>query len=464
MTTLRCITPVDGSVFFERPAATEREIEQTLTRAAQAARTWCTVPLPERAGICTRAVEEMVRRTEALAQELTWMMGRPLRHTPFEISGGFQERARYMIGMAAEALRDVQVPEKPGFIRFIRREPLGVVLTLAPWNYPYLTSVNSVIPALMAGNAVILKHAEQTLPVAEHYAEAFAAAGLPSGVFQYLHLTHEATAAIIRDPRVDYVVFTGSVEGGRAVQQAAAERFIGSTLELGGKDPAYVRADADLPHAVENIADGAFFNAGQSCCGIERVYVHEAIFDDFVDGLVSFTRRYKLGNPLDPETTLGPMVRTRNAELVRAHIAEAVSAGARALIDPKDFPADQPGTPYLAPQILVKVDHSMRVMREETFGPVVGIMPVKNDAEAVTLMNDSEYGLTASVWTADAEAALAIAAQVQTGTCFMNRCDYLDPALAWTGIKNSGRGCSLSALGYHSLTRLKSFHFRRKID
>jgi acyl-CoA reductase-like NAD-dependent aldehyde dehydrogenase len=244
------------------------------------------------------------------------------------------------------------------------------------------------------------------------------------------------------------------------VQRAAAERFIGTGLELGGKDPAYVRADAPFAHTVENLVDGAFFNAGQSCCGIERIYVHRSVYDRFVEAFVAEVNQYRLGDPLDPATTLGPLARARAADFVREQIAEAVAMGARALIDPRAFPADRPGTPYLAPQVLVDVTHGMRVMSEESFGPVVGIMPVADDAEAVVRMNDSRYGLTASIWTRDAEAALALGDELETGTVFMNRCDYLDPALAWTGVKDSGRGVTLSRLGYEVLTRPKSYHLR----
>jgi acyl-CoA reductase-like NAD-dependent aldehyde dehydrogenase len=331
---------------------------------------------------------------------------------------------------------------------------------LAPWNYPYLTSVNAIVPALMAGNSVLLKHSDQTPLCAERYTAAAREAGLPEGVLAHLHCTHDDVARMIADPRVAYVAFTGSVEGGHAVERAARERFVGVGLELGGKDPAYVRADADLAHAVENVIDGAFFNSGQSCCGVERIYVHEKLYDDFVAACVELTYKYVVGNPLDEQTTLGPMVRTRGADLVRAHVAEAVSKGARALIDERRFPASQTGTPYLAPQLLTGVDHTMRVMVDETFGPVAGIMKVKSDEEAVRLMNDSRYGLTASIWTRDAEAAERLGDQIETGTVFLNRCDYLDPALAWTGVKDSGRGCTLSKLGYGYLTRPKSFHLR----
>lgn len=456
------ISPVDNSVYVERRLATRTEIDKTLSTARQAHREWQALPLANRAALCSRMVDAFVAKKDAIAEEITWQMGRPIRYTPFEVLR-FEERARHMISIAEHALSEVQVEPKTGFTRFIRREPLGVVLVLAPWNYPYLTAVNSIVPALMAGNTVILKHSQQTPLCAERMVEASVEAGFPEGVFQFLHATHEDIARMIGDDRVDFVAFTGSVAGGHAVQRAASERFIATGLELGGKDPAYVRADAHLAHAVENVVDGVYFNSGQSCCGVERVYVDSAIYDDFVDGFVELTKQYILDDPTYPETTLGPMVTTRAANFVRGQIAEAIQAGAKALIDERHFPKSQPDTPYLAPQVLVEVDHTMSLMTEESFGPVVGIMRVKDEAEAIRLMNDSQYGLTASIWTTDEEAAIRIGGQVETGTLFMNRCDYLDPALAWTGVKNSGRGCTLSVLGYEQLTRPKSFHLRTAI-
>ncbi len=456
------ISPIDGSIYAEYELASAQDIEAALQRGADAQRNWKRVPVAERAAICRRMVSLMVERADQLATELTWQIGRPLAHTPFEIRRGFQERANYMIDIAPAMLTDVGLEPREGFQRFIRREPLGVVLVLAPWNYPYLSSVNAVIPAIMAGNSVILKMAEQTPLVSERYAEAFAEAGLPRGVFQYLHASHDHVAQMVGDRRIAFVSFTGSVAGGHAVQQAASKRFISSNLELGGKDPAYVRPDAPLEATIENLVDGAYFNAGQSCCAVERIYVHRDVYREFVDGFVALTRQYRLGNPLNRDTTLGPMVRTSAAAFVRDQIKEAEQLGARSLIDPRAFPADVAGTPYLAPQVLVNTDHRMRVMTEETFGPVVGLMEVKDDDEAVVLMNDSRYGLTASIWTSDVEAAIRIGDRVETGTWFLNRCDYLDPALAWTGVKDSGRGCSLSQLGYNALTRPKSFHLRLK--
>jgi len=455
----KTISPVDGSVYCEREVASDTAVDAALTGAREAQARWRLSPVAERARIGLAFCERFETAGADIATELTWQMGRPIRYAPNEVRGTL-ERARHMIAIAGEALADLDAGPKENFRRFVRREPLGVVLTVAAWNYPWLIAVNSVIPALMAGNAVLLKHSAQTPLCAERFESCLRAAGLPEGLFRSLHLSHEQTARLIADPRVNFVAFTGSVNGGRAVQRAAAERFIGVGLELGGCDPAYVREDADLAHAIENLVDGAFFNSGQSCCGIQRIYVQCRRYDEFVAGAIELTRRYALGNPTDPATTLGPVVRTAAAQQIRAQLAASIKAGARAAIDEREFPASKPGTPYLAPQILLDVDHSMPVMCEEIFGPVVGIMPVAGDDEAVRLMNDSPYGLTAAVWTADAEAALAIGARIETGTWFMNRCDYLDPALAWVGVRDSGRGCTLSRVGYEHLTRPKSYHLR----
>ncbi|WP_259782690.1 aldehyde dehydrogenase family protein [Aestuariispira ectoiniformans] len=459
---LQIITPVDGSVYAERPAANWDQIDAVLAKADAAQKSWKKTPLAERQALMTKALEAFLAKKDEIAEELSWQIGRPASQSPGEM-GGFEERARYMIEIAPKALADVDPGQKDGFNRFIRREPLGVVAIIAPWNFPYMTAVNGVFPALLAGNAVVLKHSQQTLLCAERFADAFKEAGLPEGVFQYVHTDHANAERLMGDARVDFVNFTGSVRGGHAVQQAVSGKFIGTGLELGGKDPAYVRADANLDHAIESLVDGAFFNSGQSCCGIERIYVHEDVYEQFVEGYAALTRQYKLGNPMEDGVNLGPVVRTAAAEFIRGQVADAVKAGAKALIDPADFAANKEGTPYLAPQVVVDVDHSMRVMTEESFGPVVGIMKVSSDEEAIKLMNDSEYGLTASIWTTDEEAALRLGDDVETGTLFMNRCDYLDPALAWTGVKNSGRGCTLSSVGFEALTRPKSFHLRTKI-
>jgi acyl-CoA reductase-like NAD-dependent aldehyde dehydrogenase len=394
--------------------------------------------------------------------ELAQQMGRPVRYGgEFR---GVEERARHMVLIAEKSLAPI-VPddERPGFRRMIRREPVGVVLVIAPWNYPFLTAINTIVPALVAGNAVLLKHASQTLLAGERFQAAMDRAGVPGGLFRNMVLGHDQTSRILGAGLVDHCNFTGSVAGGRAIERAAAGTFTSLGLELGGKDPAYVRADANLPHAVENLVEGAFFNSGQCCCGIERIYVHENLYDEFVSGAVAVVDQYVLGNPLADATTLGPMAHKRFADLVRRQTAEALAKGAKAHIDAKQFPADTGDTAYLAPQLLTDVDHSMSVMRDESFGPVVGIMKVRDDDEAIRLMNDSPYGLSAAIWTSDVDAAQAIGERIETGTVFMNRCDYLDPGLAWTGVKDTGRGASLSTLGYESLTRPKSYHLRHTL-
>jgi acyl-CoA reductase-like NAD-dependent aldehyde dehydrogenase len=456
---LKTISPVDGRVYVERELQSAADIDRALDSAVHAQRAWRAQPLAARIALLTEAVDAFVVHAAEIAAEITWQMGRPIAHSPGEVRG-FEERSRYMLDIAPAALDAIQPAEKSGFKRQIKRVPLGVVAVVAPWNYPYLTAVNAVLPALIAGNAVVLKHSHQTPLCAERFRQAFDAAGLPAGVFQYLHLSHGDTAKLMGDPRVASVCFTGSVSGGRAVVASTAAGFATSGLELGGKDPAYVRADAHLAHAVETLTDGAFFNAGQSCCGIKRIYVAAPRYDEFVAGVVDLTLRYQLGSPLDPNTSLGPVVRTAAAEAVRSQVHDAVARGARQLIDEASFAAAARGTPYLAPQVLVDVDHSMPIMREETFGPAVGIMKVTSDEEALRLMNDSDFGLTAAIFSADAERAEALGDSLETGTVFLNRCDYLDPALAWTGVKNSGRGCTLSRVGYESLTRPKSYHFR----
>ena len=459
MTKLTCISPIDNSVVAEREVETRAVLDAKLGIARKAQTQWAARPMQERMSIVEEAILALEAMNDEIVVEIAQMMGRPVRYGG-EI-GGVKERAFHMVSIAEEALAPVVVEESDAFHRFIAREPVGVVFVIAPWNYPYLTAINTIAPALSAGNAVVLKHATQTLLAGERFASAFAAAGLPEGLFTNVYLSHDMTAEMIKARSFDFVNFTGSVGGGKAIERAAAGTFVGTGLELGGKDPGYVRADADLDAAVATLIDGAMFNSGQCCCGIERIYVHESLFDAFVEKATLLVESYQLGNPLDPESTLGPMAHVRFADEVRAQITEAIAAGAKPLIDPALFPRDRGDDAYLAPQILVNVDHSMRVMRDESFGPVVGIMKVSSDDEAIALMNDSEFGLTASLWTNDIEAAQTIGRQIETGMIYMNRCDYLDPALCWTGCKNTGRGASLSILGYGSVTRPKSYHLRK---
>ncbi len=456
-------SPIDGSIYVERKLATQADIKKVITKANTVQSKWKKTSIAERAGVCNAMVDFLTGNEEEIAEQLCWMMGRPIRYCKSEVAG-MAERARYMISAAEAALKTIMLEEKLGFKRYIKREPLGVVVVIAPWNYPYLTAINTIIPAIMAGNTVVLKHSAQTPLCAEQFAKAFEQAcqsfSAAQDIFQYLHLSHHETEKLISNPSINYVAFTGSVAGGEMVERAASGRFIGIGLELGGKDPAYVRQDADISSAVTTCIDGAFFNAGQSCCAIERIYVHDSIYDEFVSQAVALVNQYKLGRPDNTETTLGPLVKAANADYVRQQTSSAISAGAKWHIDPDDFQLNQDGSAYLAPQLLTNVDHSMSLMRDESFGPVVGVMKVNNDEEAIALMNDSDLGLSASVFTKDIEQGIKIGEQLDTGTFFINRCDYLDPALAWTGVKKSGRGCTLSTLAYQVLTRPKSFHIK----
>ncbi|KAJ7070316.1 succinate semialdehyde dehydrogenase [Mycena belliarum] len=466
------ISPHDLQPYCQRIQSTSEAVDDAISRAATAQKAWSALSLDERIAIGYKFVEEFTKLSERIPQELTKMMGRPVSQGAGE-ARGVVERANYMLSIAASSLADVPLKntDKPGFRRFIKRVPLGVVLVIAPWNFPYLTAINSVLPALLAGNTVILKPSPQTPLSGERLSLALTQAGVPKDAIITLHLSPEMTTQAIQNPLVKFVSFTGSVVGGRAVEQAAvnAPGFKGVALELGGKDPAYVRSDADLEYTVPELVDGAFFNSGQSCCAVERIYVHESIYDAFVARFVDIVKGYKLNNPYQEDTTLGPVVSLASADRIRKQVEDAVAAGAKALIPSDPYKrVDKPGTAFVQPQVLVDVNHAMDVMKEETFGPIVGIQKVASDDEAVQLMNDSPYGLTASIWTnaeanpASEEAFLALEARLETGTVFLNRCDYLDPALAWTGVKDSGRGISLSKFGFDQLTHAKSVHMKIK--
>ncbi|REF73430.1 aldehyde dehydrogenase family protein [Paracoccus versutus] len=458
MSDLVCISPIDGRVVAQRNYDSDAALEAALDKARRAQADWAATPLEERKRHIGRFLAEIERMNPELVPELAIQMGRPVRYGG-ELNS-MRERINVLLAIAEEGLATYMPPQEPRIARKIKRVPKGVVLAIIPWNYPYLSVINPVIPALLAGNAVMMKHSVQTLLVADRVTEAFRAAGLPDGVFTSVHMNHETTARLIAARRFDHISFTGSVRGGAEIERAASGTFASLTLELGGKDPAYVRPDARLDFAAQALADGGYFNSGQCCCGVERVYVHEAVYDDFVAQLEAEASALVLGNPLEQETTLGPMASVRYAETVRAQVRQALARGARQIIDPSRFRAAGEGSAFVMPHLLVNVDHDMDVMRDETFGPVIGVMKVRSDEEAVALMNDSSFGLTASIWTQDNEAAERLGDRLQTGTVYMNRCDYADPYLAWAGLKDTGRGVSLSVLGFEGVTRPASFHLR----
>jgi len=456
---LKTITPIDNTVYIERNYASSQEIENTLNISKKTLLDWQNTSINERKKILTKFVDLFLENKKEIEEELCRQMGRPIGQCGGEMNG-FEERARYMIEKSEEALSNIISKKNDEFDNFITKDPLGTIFIIAPWNYPYNTSVNSVVPSLLAGNTVILKHSSQTPLCAEQLYKAAKLSGLPEGVFQFLHLDHQSTSKIIADERIDHVLFTGSVSGGRQVKKAIGERFINAGLELGGKDPVYVRKDCNLQHAIENLADGSFYNSGQSCCGIERIYVDSEVYNDFVEGIKSITEKYILDDPLNSKTNLGPVVKLSAAQSIRLQVKEAISNGANDIIEKTNFKIEEDSNCYVSPSVLINVDHSMKFMMEETFGPTVGIMKVNNEDQAAQLMNDSPYGLTACIWTSDMEFAKKFGKRINTGTFFMNRCDYLDPGLAWTGVKNTGIGVTLSVLGFNHVTRAKSYHYR----
>ena len=456
MNEITCISPIDGEIFAKRNTLSLKDAKDKvqLLRAAQKA--WSARPLAERISLVMEGVDAVGKMNDQIVPELAQMMGRPIRYGGE--FGGFKERAQYMSEIAEQALQDIEISNDSSFKRYIKRIPHGLVFVVAPWNYPYMTAINTIAPALIAGNVVALKHATQTLLVGERLVDAFISVGIPEDVFINMYLDHDTTSRLIEENSFDFVNFTGSLRGGIEMERAAAGTFTPVGTELGGKDPGYVMEDADLDAAVETLIDGAMFNSGQCCCGIERIYVVESLYEKFLNKAINIVQNYKLGNPLEPETTIGPMANKRFSDEVRLQINEAIELGATAHIEV--FKNDDAGT-YVTPQILTGVDHNMRIMNDETFGPVVCIMPVSSDEEAISLMNDSEFGLTASLWTKDVGRAEKIADQIETGTVFLNRADYLDPALCWTGCKNTGSGGGLSIIGYHNLTRPKSYHLKK---
>jgi acyl-CoA reductase-like NAD-dependent aldehyde dehydrogenase len=456
------VSPIDGQVAFEFEYLDEAAAQATVERAHAAQREWRDSAMPDRVAACLKMLDAYEAKLDEHARAITKMMGKPLAEAKGEV-GTMRARVEALSELAPAALADELLPEQPGFRRLIRHEPVGVVLDIAAWNYPLVVPINVVAAAVLAGDAVLIKHAPQTALCGRQLADAFAASGVPEGLVSDFMCSHETVARVLDSRTIDQVAFTGSVRGGHEVYRAAAARnFIGVALELGGKDPALVLPDCDFEFTVANLVEGAFYNAGQSCCAVERIYVHEQLFDRFVEAYVAQTEALKLGDPLAEGTSLGPVVDARAAARVQEQVEAAIAAGARQLVDAGKFEVPDRSPCYLAPQVLVDVDHSLALMREETFGPAIGIMKIRDEDQAIELMNDSAYGLTASIWSRDDARVEPLADRLDTGTVFQNRCDYLDPQLPWVGVKDSGHGVSLSHLGLRALTRPKSLHFRKR--
>ncbi len=458
---LRVVNPYTEEVAFTLPMLQEGEVNQVVKRARAAFLAWRETTVLDRVALCRRFMAAMRGMCGGVARDLTIQMGKPLRQSQNEVSG-LLGRTEHMADIAEAVLADEWLPEKPGFKRFIRHEPLGVVLDIAAWNYPLLIAVNVIVPAVLAGNAVIIKHSSRTPLCGEAFVEAFRRAGAPDHLVQNVVADHKVTELLMQHSGVDHVSFTGSVRGGHEVMQSTAGRFIDVGLELGGKDPAYICADADFDHAVDNCVDGAFYNAGQSCCAVERIYVDKSIYDRFVEAYAATVRRYVLGDPMMLQTSIGPLASKGAPEFLRGQVQAAVRAGGQLVVDPGEFATPSNGW-FLAPAVVADAPQDCSLMQEESFGPVIGILPVSDDEEAIRLMNDSPYGLTASIWTSDLDRAIRVGGRIETGTFYMNRCDVLDPALPWCGVKDTGRGATLSAYGFHHLTQLKSMHLRTDI-
>lgn len=459
---VRTISPVDGSVYVTRPFADDGAIRSAIATAHKAQQEWRRLPLDRRIDAVRKGMTLLLAERERYSTDLSWQMGRPIRDAPAEFAG-VEQRSDFMLRIAEDALQVLPGDDRETMRYETSREPLGLVFAISPWNYPYLTAVNTIVPALVAGNAVILKPSPQTPLSGEHFATAFSEAGLPTGVFQCLHMGPDQLLNVIRKENINHVAFTGSTANGAHVERAAAARFLSVGLELGGKDAAYVRKDADIGFTAGNLVDGAYFNAGQSCCAVERIYVERSIYADFVAEFSERSRKYAPGNPLEMRTTLGPVVSLSAANRILSDLDDALRQGAEHLFEPDTSSTTRSIDTYVAPHALVNVNHGMRFMQAETFGPAVGIMAVQDDQEAVRLINDSPFGLTASLWTRNVDAALEISSRVDTGTVYLNCCDVLEPSLAWTGVKQSGRGCTLSRFGFDALTRPKSLNFRCKV-
>ena len=459
-TPLFIISPIDGSTLEVGSYLSFFEANERLLRAENAQRIFKGTSVPERVRLVRRFLDAFDARAEENARQVTIAMGKPLAQARAEIAG-MRSRAEALCWQAPMTLVDTTLPERDHLERFIRREPLGVVLDIAAWNYPYLVAINVVAPAVLAGNAVLIKHAPQTAWVGQQIERAFNEAGAPPGLVQDLMVEHDTVQELLRTGRIAHVGFTGSVRGGHEVYlRVAAAGFASCGLELGGKDAALVLDDVDVKEVAVALCDGAFYNAGQSCCAVERIYVPKKMMGDFVEAYVTETHRLRLGNPLEEGTTLGPVVSKAASERIAAQVASAVARGAKVVSDDRMFYGAGGSPCYLPPRVLTGVDHSMDVMTEETFGPVIGIMPYESEAEGLRLVNDSRYGLTASVWTRDQEKAMRLGERFEVGTVYMNRCDSVDPDLPWLGVKDSGLGHTLSHLGILSMTRPKSFNFK----
>ena len=455
MAKLKVVNPATGKVAASLDADDAKSVKAKYERARAAQAKWAKVPLKKRLAAIAAFREKVVAETEHLAKVLTTEVGKPISQSRNELKG-LLPRIDFFLEQTAKTLRPKTVT-KGGTEEKISLEPLGVVANISAWNYPYFVGANVFVPALLAGNAVLYKPSEYSAMTGLEIARLLHASGIPDDVFIPLIGAGDVGAALLKQP-IDGVFFTGSYGTGKKIAEAVRGRMIKLQLELGGKDPVYVCEDVDVSAAAAGIADGAFYNTGQSCCSVERIYVNERIFDNFVDAFVKEVHGFVRGDPASDKTYIGPLTRAPQLDVLEGQVKDAVKKGAKALVGGKRIAAK--GN-WFEPTVLIGVDHTMDVMREESFGPVIGIMAVKDDAEAVRLMNDTDYGLTAGVYAKSRERAEAILSRVHAGSAYWNCCDRVSPRLPWSGVGHSGVGLTLSTAGIETFTRTKAWHLKR---
>jgi acyl-CoA reductase-like NAD-dependent aldehyde dehydrogenase len=452
---LEVINPATGEVIAELPTDTGQSIARAYARARGAQRSWAATPLPQRLASLRRFRDGIVRETDRLAAILTSEVGKPIRQSRNELAG-LLGRLDFFLQAAEPTLAPKTVFDDGGMRERITHEPLGVVANISAWNYPYFVGANVFVPALLAGNCVLYKPSEYATLTGIEIGNLLHAAGIPQDAFQVIVGAGEAGAALLAQP-IDGLFFTGSYATGARIAQAGGPRMIRLQLELGGKDPAYVCEDVDAAAAAASLADGAMYNTGQSCCSVERIYVHRSIHDAFVEAFVAEVKGFRIGDPTDESSYIGPLTRGAQLDVLAAQVADARARGARLLTGGRRL--DPPGH-WFEPTVFSDVDHSMLLMREESFGPIIGIQKVGDDDEAVRLMNDTDYGLTAGVYTRDAARAERILARIEAGSVYWNCCDRVSPRLPWSGVKHSGIGLTLSTYGIETFTRPKAWHLR----
>lgn len=453
---LTIYNPANGELIATVDADSPTTIAERSARARIAQKAWRQVPLASRIEKLSAFGTKLQTDHERLAAILSSEMGKPIRQATSEIQG-CQGRFAFFLEQAAEALEPLEVHRGERMVERIDRDPLGLIANISAWNYPYFVGLNVIVPALLAGNAVLYKPSEHATLSGLEIVRAAHGAGIPEDLLQAVLGDGAVGAALLEQP-LDGIFFTGSHSTGTHIAAAAARQLTKVQLELGGKDPAYAADDVDPEATARALAGGAFYNAGQSCCAIERIYCHEAIYEPFVEHFTRAVEAFRVGDPTDPETDIGPLARKEQRAVLDAQIADALQKGATRLLG--DSPIAGPGNFY-APTVLVDVNHSMDIMRSESFGPVIGIQKVGDDEEAVQHMTDTPYGLTASVYTSDQARAETILSQLDTGTSYWNCCDRVSPRLPWSGWGHSGLGLTLSTEGIRTFTRPRAWHLRQ---